>query len=326
MEIIGHKKEKEQLQIALESARKRNKAMPHMLFSGAPGCGKTTMARELAKMAGNDFLSVVPKDIKDYDSVLNLVERLNHEGYDLRGNRIKPIRPTIVFLDEIHRTPAFGQEVLGLVMERFILESGQPNKFFWAPYFTVVGATTDDGKLNRPFFDRFELRFIFEPYELGEMIDIIKMHAKKLGVNIMLDGTVQIAKRSRGTPRIAVRYLKRLRDWMLTIGTSVATDRTVKALFNNLGIDELGLSHIERKLMRALYDNGSPVGLENLAMILHESKKNVSETLEPFLIRQGLIVRSGKGREITKEGIRYLKNTGYSGQKKMEIPADYVRQ
>lgn len=327
MNLIGHKNTKEQIFIAMNSARKRNMSMPHMLFSGLAGCGKTSMAQELARISEYDFLAAIATDIKTHKDVSLLIEKMNYAGYNKNGDRVNSITPTILFIDEIHQLPSLGQEVLGLVMERFMLETGEPNKFFWAPYFTVVGATTDDGKLNKPFRERFKLRFIFEQYSVEEIAEIIGISSKRLKLFITTKGIFSIAKRSRGIPRIAISYVERVRDYALATNKKVITNIVTEELFTKLGIDADGLTITERKLLKILYDNEIAVGVDNLAMLLNESPKNLTGTIEPFLMQKGFIVRSNKGRLITKVGIDYLKQTGYLGKKeKLEITANYVRK
>jgi Holliday junction DNA helicase RuvB len=319
MRLIGHEYTKKLLAIAANAALKRNKAMPHTLFSGAPGCGKTTMARELARVNKLNFLSVVPNDLKDYNSVMRVLDQLNHEGYDPMGNRIGLIRPTILFLDEVHNLPLKGQELLGLAMERFVIESGQPNKFVWVPYFTLVGATTLSGKLSKPFRDRFKLTFTFQPYELEEMVDIVKMHALRLRVATSPDGFENIAKRSRGTPRVAVGYIESIRDRMSASDSVFAPVSMIDEVFSDLGIDDEGLTTGERRVLQALLEAGGPVSLDNLSIITEEDVKTLRGSTEPFLIKKGLIAVSGKGRLLTPKGVDYARSIGTKKFIKQEI-------
>jgi Holliday junction DNA helicase RuvB len=325
--MVGHKSTKEQIAIAMNSAKKRNMAMPHMLFSGLAGCGKTSLAQELSQVSGYDFLSAISTNIKTHKDVLNIIEKINYDNYNKMGDRIGPITPTILFLDEVHQVPSLGQELLGLVMERFMFETGQPNKFYWTPYFTVIGATTDDGRLNKPFRERFKLRFIFEQYSIEEIAKIVETNSKKLRMFITTKGILAISKRSRGIPRIAISYVERARDYLLATNKKIANSVLVEELFKKLKIDEEGLISTERKLLEILYKNEIPMGVDNLAMILNESSKNLTGTIEPFLMQKGFIIRGGKGRSITKMGIDYLKNTGYIAEKKkLEITASYIRK
>jgi Holliday junction DNA helicase RuvB len=327
MEIIGHDNTKKQLEVAMMAAYKRNKALPHMLFSGSPGCGKTSMARYVARLFKVPFLSVVPNDLKDYKSVMKVLNQLNHHNYDDHGNRIGAISPTIMFLDEVHNLPLKGQELLGLAMERFIIESGRPNKYYWLPFFTLIGATTLPGKLSKPFRDRFKLSFVFQPYELKDMNKIVEYHSERIKIKIEPSAIEAISKKSRGIPRIAVGFVERIRDKVLAINAPWATKKLVDGVFIDMGIDEEGFTTTELKILKSLFDAGGvPVGLENLAIITEEDKKTIRDNVEPFLIRKGLILVSGKGRVLTPKGIEYIENSGKVDKPvKKEIDFDYER-
>lgn len=327
MELVGNEKTKSQLDTAILAAAKRNDALPHILFSGAAGCGKTSMARYLAKALKVPFLSVVPNDLSDYKGVMKALNNLNHDGYDDLGNRIGIIKPTIMFLDEIHNLPLKGQELLGLAMERFIIESGKPNKYFWTPRFTLVGATTISGKLSKPFRDRFKLNFIFRPYETKEMEEIIKLHAKRLNIRLVPRAVQAVAMRSRGIPRIAVGFVERIRDKMSTRGAYIGTLYLVEGVFRDMGVDKEGLTTTELRILKSLFDAvGQPVGLDNLAIITEEDKKTLRDNVEPFLIRKGLMLVGAKGRVLTQKGIEYVENSGNVGKiTKKEIDFDYHR-
>jgi Holliday junction DNA helicase RuvB len=324
--IIGNENIKKQIEVSVNAANIRNMAVPHMLFSGAAGCGKTTLARHVAEITNTPFLSVVPDELKDYESVIFILDRLNHENYDERGNRAGRIKPTILFLDEIHNLPLKGQELLGLVMERFMIESIKPDKYFWVPFFTLIGATTLSGKLSKPFRDRFKITFNFEPYILSEMESIVGYHAARLRVRITSSAVLEIAKRSRGTPRIAVGFVERVRDKMLSTNSVVVTAPIVQSTFEELGIDEEGLSTLELRILNILFETGMPVGLDNLSIILQEDSKSIRDFAEPYLIRKGFIIVSGKGRIITEKGVQYLKVTDkISRFIKKEIDFNYER-
>jgi len=325
--IIGHKDTKKQLEIAIRSAKSRNENIPHILFSGVAGCGKTTMGIEMSRAANVDFLAVSPDDFSDREPVLRILDKLNHSNYDERGNRTGELKPTMVFVDEIHRMPRRGQEILGIAMEKFMLESGKANKYYWIPYFTLIGATTDDGELTKPFREKFKLRFLFETYSEPEIAEIILMHAQRLQTIISHKAARTIAQRSRGVPRTAISFLERSRDYAHFIKAKVITSQAVLDNFKTMGIDSKGLTGAEIKILKTLYTSKEPIGLDNLAIVSNEAKKNLTETIEPFLIRQGLMVRSGKGRLITDEGRKHLEGNDYLGVsiRKQEIDPDYVR-
>jgi len=326
--IIGHENTKRQLAIAVQSAKERNENIPHLLFSGVAGCGKTTMGMEMARAADVDFLPVSPDDFSDREPVLRILDKLDHVNYDECGNRKGELRPTMVFIDEIHRMPKRGQEILGIAMEKFMLETGKANSYFWIPYFTLVGATTDDGELTKPFREKFKLRFLFDTYPESEITDIILLHARKQNLMITQKAARTISKRSRGIPRTAVSFLERSRDYAQFIEARVITSQAVLDNFKTMGIDSKGLTGAEIKILKTLYASKDPIGLDNLAIVSNEAKKNLSNTIEPFLIRLGLMVRSGKGRRITDKGRKHLEGDGYLGSllKKVEIGPDYKRK
>ena len=325
--IIGHENTKKQLTIAIQAAEDRNENIPHILFAGAAGCGKTTMGMEIAKSAGVDFLAVSPDDFSDREPVMRILDKLNHDNYDERGNRKGFLKPTMVFIDEIHRMPKKGQEIIGIAMEKFMLETGKANKYYWIPYFTIIGATTDDGELTKPFREKFKLRFLFSTYTKAEITDIIMMHAGKQQIMITEKAARTIAQRSRGIPRTAVSFLERSRDYAHFIKAKVVTSKAVISNFKTIGIDSKGLTGAEIKVLKTLYSNREPVGLDNLAIISNEAKKNVLNTIEPFLIREGLMIRGGKGRLITDKGRQHLEKDGYLGSRinKVEIAPNYIR-
>jgi len=326
--IIGHNSTKKQLEIAIKSAKSRNENIPHILFSGVAGCGKTTMAMEMARTADVDFIPVSPDEFSDREPVLRILDKLNDANYDEYGNRKGELHPTILFVDEIHRMPRRGQEILGIAMEKFLLETGKANKYLWIPYFTLIGATTDDGELSKPFREKFKLRFLFNIYNEAEITEIIMLHARKQNILITQKAARTIAQRSRGIPRTAVSFLERCRDYSHFIKAKIITSKAVLDNFKTMGIDSLGLTGAEIKILKTLYQSTEPIGLDNLAIISDEAKKNLLNTIEPFLIRQGLIVRGGKGRYITDKGRQHLEKDGYLGVRlrRKEIDPGYVRR
>jgi Holliday junction DNA helicase RuvB len=302
-------------------------APPHMLFSGHPGCGKTSMAKEVAAILKTDFISLTPESLKDNRTLMNLLDSLNFDGYDKLGNRIDRIKPTIIFIDEIHRLPMFGQEKLGIIMENFSLNTENVGKIYWLPYFTVIGATTLAGNLSRPFLNRFKLNFYFETYPLAESIQIVEYHAKRMNVQVTKKAAEDIATRSRGVPRIMVSFLERCRDMMLALNSRLITSGLSELTFDSLEIDKQGFNKIELKILKVLYDTDKPVSLENLAMITGESKNTLQNEVECYLIKSGYLIRSGKGRLITPKGRNYLESQGYAGGDigRRTISVDYTR-
>lgn len=329
MEFIGNTEIKRQIAIATSSCRNRNVALPHMLFSGAAGCGKTTLAKNTSGWLGTEFISVLPQALKSMKDVLGLFKRLSHENYDPKGNRVGIIKPSVVFIDEIHNLkPLEVQEWLGIAMENFELESENSGKYIWLPYFTLVGATTDDGKLSKPFRDRFKLRFVFETYSSIEAAKIVLSHAERLGINIDTPAAQAIAKRGRGIPRILVGYLERARDIACVCKMDTITTDIVAETFKVLGVDDLGLTETELKILKTLYDVKEPVGLDNLSIVVNEAPKTILSSIEPFLIQRGFVIRTGRGRTITEAGVKHLEKSGHFEdlKEKVELEAGYIRK
>jgi len=325
--LIGNKKISEQITMAVISSIKRNQALPHMLLSGTPGCGKTSTAQEVSKLREVKTITLLNNSLKSKQSINDIIYKLNYENYDDKGNRIGTIKPTILFIDEIHRLSLETQEILGVLMENFYIDSNTPGKIFWIPYFTLIGATTDDGKLSKPFRDRFKLLFNFNPYDYDTSIEIIKYHAKKMGIKITIEGVKEIAKRGKGIPRIMIKYLENARDFSFTINTFLITKRVMEDCFDLIGIDSNGLSTSELNVLKILAKINEPIGLDSLAIAINESKKTLTDTIEPYLIQKQLMNRTGKGRTITTEGLNYLSQSNNIGETtiKKEIDVNYAR-
>lgn len=328
MAIIGQENTKKQIEIAILASKKRNMSIPHMLLSGFAGCGKTSMAKEMAQKLGTDFISIVPESLKDHKSIMQLLDSLSYSGYNEMGDRISEIKPAIVFLDECHNLPMYAQEKLGMVMENFTMETGHANKLFWVPYFTLIGATTLAGELSKPFKDRFKLNFFFDAYSQIESMDIVKIHAERLKVPITKKATKDIALRGRGIPRIIVRYLERCADIMYSLESDIITSKLTSHAFEVIGIDKHGFNKVELKILHTLYNSDKPLGLETLSVVTGESSKTIKNDLETYLIRDGMMIRSGSGRLITAKGRRYLEDENYVGKKngRVTISPSYLRK
>lgn len=329
MKLIGNNNKIEQIENAAKASKVENRPVPHMLFAGAAGCGKTSMAMEVAKSSGTDFLKILPNSLKTMDDVMDLMDKLCCEGYNIEGDRIEGehIRPSVIFIDEIHNLSLKAEEWLGLAMESFELEEGD-GKVLWIPHFTLIGATTDDGKLSKPFRDRFKLRLIFAPYSYEESVDIALVHAARLNVSLSMEAAEEIAKRGRGVPRIIVGLVERVRDIALTRGINIVSKEIAEYTFNSLGIDSEGLTETELKILGRLYDADEPIGLENLSIIVNEAPKTILQSVEPFLIQKGLLIRTGSGRKITQNGKRYLEESKYisSSKKRRYLKSGHIRR
>lgn len=357
MELIGNVDIVSQLNIARISAERENRAIPHMIFCGAPGCGKTSMAKRLSELTGCELLIIAADSLKVRDDAVDLMSRFNRTGYNLiTGNKIKTIksRPTLLFIDEIHNLSLTAQENLGILMEEWyipvtnkqvmidglkrlqelIIEGHKSifNRYLpisklkpkddyqrWSPQFTLIGATTNDGKLSKPFRDRFKLRFSFNTYSYEESILILKAHAQRMNLQITDDAIIAIAQRGRGIPRILVRLLEQCRDAAITSELLEITKEITIMVFALGGIDRNGLTKTDIELMKALFESQSPLGIDNLAIRLNENPKVVLETIEPYLIQKGLITRAPKGRGLTIAGLEYLFKYGHIEPNKDEL-------
>lgn len=328
MEIIGQEGKLAQIEIALQSAKIRNREIPHILFTGAAGCGKTTISKYIAEKSEADLIQTLPDSIKTHKDAMTLFEKLNHDGYDAKGNRISKISPSVIFIDEVHRLSLASQEILGIAMENYTLETGHVNRIYWIPYFTLLCATTLAGNLSKPFTNRFKMVLTFNPYSFEDSCKIVRTHCNRLKIEINEEVLPEIAKRCRGVPRIAVGLIERIRDLTLAVGLNKITTTTAEATFENIGIDNRGFTDTEIKILKVLYDNDdTPIGLDNLAIITNESVRTLKDNVEPYLIQQGMMIRSGSGRIITRYGRTYLEDQNYAGNRlgKQFITAGYTR-
>jgi len=311
--VVGNQITLTQITVAAASAIKRNCALPHTLLAGAAGCGKTTTANWVSQLLTAKLIMLSAESLKSFKDVKNLAQQLDYTGYSADGTKSGKTNSAIVFLDEIHNLPLKGQEYLGIAMEEFILPVQLQGEEFvqWLPEFTLIGATTNDGKLSKPFRDRFKLRFVYTTYPLTEARQIVEYHAGRIGVDLVPEAVEEIAKRGRGVPRILVSYLERVRDFTVASGRTHVTKDDALVTFKMMNVNDDGLTGADVALLIALFKTNSPVGLENLSIMLNESPGTIKGTLEPFLIQKGLIVRGGRGRIITNEGIDYLADREY---------------
>jgi Holliday junction DNA helicase RuvB len=242
------------------------------------------------------------------------------EGYDQEGNIVGQIQPQVVFCDEVHQLPLLAQENLGIAMQDWKLpvQLNGRDVFEWVPRFTLIGATTLPGRLSKPFLDRFKIQSEFETYSHDEAVEIATVHATNQGLKLE-DGVANaIAKRSRGVPRLIVRFLDRLHDAAVVAahknpGTgSTITLGLAELVFQQfLQVDDRGLTKTDIKILKQLAKAHDPVGLDTLATIANEDTGTVEKTIEPHLLHEGLIARTKRGRTITDEGRRYLIAAGH---------------
>ena len=299
-DYIGQEKLKEMLSIDIEAAKKRKQSLDHCLFYGPPGLGKTTISNIIANELGvNSKISSGPAIEKpgEMAAILNSLS----EG-------------DVLFVDEIHRLNRQVEEVLYPAMEDFAIdvllgkESSTRSLRLELPHFTLIGATTRAGLLSAPLRDRFGIISKLEFYKKEELTKIVLRSAKVLSVPIEEDGAKSIAMRSRGTPRLANRLLRRIRDFADVKYEGVITKEVAEESLDLLNVDKLGLDQNDRAYLTAIVDkySGGPVGLETLAVSLGEDSGTVEDMIEPYLLLQGLIDRTKRGRVATESAYRHL--------------------
>jgi len=300
LEFIGQIESKDNLTTFIRSASKREEAMDHALLVGPPGLGKTTLAQIIANELGVGFRSTSGPVISKSGDLAAILTNLNERD--------------ILFIDEIHRLNSVVEEVLYPAMEDFqldlIIGEGPSARSVRIdlPSFTLVGATTRSGLLTTPLRDRFGIHLRMQFYTIAELEEILIKASKKLSIDLIKDGAREIAKRSRGTPRIAGRLLRRVRDFVLVRGKSEIDKNEADNALSKLDIDENGLDAIDRNYLRILAEkyNGGPVGVEAIAASLADQRDVVEEVIEPFLIQKNLVDRTPRGRVLTVLGWDYL--------------------
>jgi holliday junction DNA helicase RuvB len=307
-EYIGQNEVVETFKIAIEAAKKRNEPLDHVLFHGPPGLGKTTLAHIIAnEMGGTLTVSSGPALEKGGD----LIGILTH----LQEN-------DLLFIDEIHRTPKPVEEFLYPAMEDFavdfIFDKGAHARShrFRLNHFTLVGATTRVGLLSAPLRDRFGIFRSLDFYSIEELITIGKRSAIILDIEIDDEGAAELAKRSRGTPRIVNRLLKRVRDYAQVRSDGIIRKKTVQAALALEGVDNKGLTHLDRRYLMTIIEfyRGGPVGIEAIAATLQEETDTLVDVVEPYLLKIGMITRTSSGRKASESSYEHL---GFAVQKKL---------
>ncbi len=308
------------LRISIEAAKTRNMALPHILLKGPAGTGKTTLAEAVAREFGTEPMALTPATAKKAEDLRKLFLRMPEEGYDDQGGIVGRIQPQIVFVDECHQLPLLAQENLGIAMQDWKLPVKVNNQdvFEWVPRFTLIGATTLPGKLSKPFLDRFKIHSEFETYAHDEAVQVTELHANTQGLRLEKGVANSVAKRSRGVPRLIVRYLDRLHDAAVVAAKeqpsmeNVISLELAELMFKQfLKVDDRGLTKTDIKILTQLAKQPDPVGVEMLATIANEDKATVENSIEPYLIHEGLVMRTKRGRILTDEGRRYLIESGH---------------
>jgi Holliday junction DNA helicase RuvB len=299
-EYIGQAAVVDNLRVYLRAAKQRGEALDHVLLCGPPGLGKTSLAHIVAEELGVDIRP----------SSGPVIER----GGDLAAILNSMGERQVLFIDEIHRLNRAVEEVLYSALEDFRIDimlgqgPGAQSVSMPLPRFTLVGATTRAGLLTRPLRDRFQIQFNMEFYTPTELAEIVRRSGKRLGLQVTAEACAALARRSRGTPRVANRLLRRTRDFADVEGSGLIDLDIVNTALARLGIDQLGLDPMDRKVLDTIHRRfaGGPVGIDNLATAIGEEKDVIEEVYEPYLIQMGLLQRTQRGRVITPNGVLHL--------------------
>ncbi|NBH61035.1 Holliday junction branch migration DNA helicase RuvB [Anaerotruncus sp. 80] len=299
-DFIGQKTAKENLKIFIEAAKLRGEPLDHVLFYGPPGLGKTTLAGIIANELEVDIKITSGPAIERAGDLAAILTNLNEND--------------VLFIDEIHRLNRSVEEVLYSAMEDYALDiiigkgpSARSIRLDIAK-FTLIGATTRAGSLSAPLRDRFGVISKFELYTNDELAEIIKRSAGLLGVDTDETSLLEMARCSRGTPRVANRLLKRIRDFSQVRGQGMITEEITQMALQALGVDKLGLERLDREILSAIIErfNGGPVGIDTIAASIGEERVTIEDAYEPYLIQSGLLYRTQKGRMVSQLGYKHM--------------------
>ncbi len=300
-EYIGQEDVKQNIKVYIEAAKMRHEALDHVLLYGPPGLGKTTLANIIANEMGVNIKTASGPSIEKSGDLAAILSTLEPND--------------VLFIDEIHRMPSYIEEILYPAMEDFVLDimiGGEGNSRsirINLPPFTLVGATTRAGDLTSPLRDRFGIISKMQYYTIDELVKIVKRTSNVFGVPIDDDAALELASRSRGTPRIANRLFKRVRDFALVDGNGIINLEITKKALNRLKIDDKGLDDTDHQLLLAIIKkfNGGPVGIESVASAIGEEITTIEDVYEPYLLQQGFLRRTPRGRVVTPLAYEHLK-------------------
>jgi Holliday junction DNA helicase RuvB len=299
-EFVGQSKAKQNLRVFIEAAKARKEALDHTLFAGPPGLGKTTLAQIVARELGVNFRATSGPVIAKAGDLAALLTNLEERD--------------VLFIDEIHRLSPAVEEILYPAMEDFqldlIIGEGPAARSVRIDLarFTLIGATTRTGLLTTPLRDRFGIPVRLEFYSVDELLDIVHRGARVMQVSVSEDGALEIAKRSRGTPRIAGRLLRRVRDFASVAGNAIIDRTSADMALRNLDVDDRGLDALDHRYLSCIAMNfgGGPVGIDTIAASLSEARDAIEDIVEPYLLQLGFLNRTPRGRLLTPHAFRHL--------------------
>ena len=311
-EYIGQEKAKDNLSVFIEAAKMRGEPLDHVLLAGPPGLGKTTMAAVIANEMGVNMRITSGPTIEKAGDLAALLTNLQEND--------------ILFVDEIHRLNRAVEEILYPAMEDYAIDiiigkGPSANSIrLDLPKFTLIGATTRSGQLTAPLRDRFGVSLRLELYTPEELQKIVERSAGILGIDIEPEGAAEIAKRSRGTPRIANRMLRRVRDFAQVRAGGIITKAVADEALTRLEVDHMGLDALDRRMLKSIIEfyGGGPVGLETLAATINEEAVTLEDVYEPYLLQQGFLTRTPRGRCVTRKAYEHL-HIEFHGQSQLEL-------